>query len=145
MTTTFRAILALALLLGFYLLVALVIVAAVGIDILALKTFSAAAIKVGLVATLAALALGRALFVVGGGKGPDDYGFVVSPEQEPVLWQEIRALSSYVGTAPPDEIRIVPDVNAAVAEDTALMGLRSKRRRMFIGFPLLATLTAAEL
>ncbi|MEV4254589.1 M48 family metallopeptidase, partial [Spirillospora sp. NPDC049652] len=146
MTTTLRAALALALLAGFYVLVGLVLAAAVAADALYLAHPShLAALKIVIVLTVAAFALLRALLVVGRKKGDDSYGRIVGPEQEPELWREVTALAAAVGTAPPDEIRLVPDVNAAVMEETSWLGLRAKRRRMFVGLPLLGVLTRSEL
>ncbi|WP_051467033.1 M48 family metallopeptidase [Actinomadura oligospora] len=147
MTTTLRAVLALTLLAGFYVLVGLVIAVAVAADVLFLTHPShLAALKGVIVLTVAALALLRALFVVGRKKGVDDsYGRIVGPQDEPELWQEVTALAGAVGTAPPDEIRLVPDVNAAVMEETSWLGLRATRRRMFVGLPLLGLLTRSEI
>lgn len=147
MTTTLRAVLALTLLAGFYVLVGLVIAVAVAADALFLTHPShLAALKGVIVLTVAALALLRALFMVGRKKGGDDgYGRIVTPQDEPELWHEVTALAAAVGTAPPDEIRLVPDVNAAVMEETSWLGLRAKKRRMFVGLPLLGLLTRSEL
>ncbi|MFC5180873.1 M48 family metallopeptidase [Actinomadura harenae] len=147
MTTTLRAILALTLLAGFYLLVGLILAVAVAADALYLTHPShLAALKGVIVLTVAALALLRALFMVGRKKDGDDaYGRIVSPQEEPELWQEVTALAGAVGTAPPDEIRLVPDVNAAVMEETSWLGLRARHRRMFIGLPLLGLLSRSEL
>ncbi|MFC4906573.1 M48 family metallopeptidase [Actinomadura gamaensis] len=147
MTTTLRAVLALTLLAGFYVLVGLVIAVTVAADALFLTHPShLAALKGVIVLTVAALALLRALFMVGRKQdGADDYGRIVGPDEEPELWREVTALAAAVGTAPPDEIRIVPDVNAAVMEETSWLGLRAKRRRMFVGLPLLSLLTRSEL
>ena len=75
----------------------------------------------------------------------DQPGVPVGHEHEPVLWQTIEDLAQRVRTAPPDEIRLVAEVNAAVSEDTRLLGLRATRRRVFIGLPLLQTLTVDEM
>jgi Zn-dependent protease with chaperone function len=145
MTTTLRAMLAISLLIGFYGLVGMVVAATAGVDVLALQHPNTAAIKVAALATIAAFALLRALLVMGRRRAEQEYGFAVSPADEPVLWREVTALANWVGTAPPDEIRLVPDVNAAVSEDTRLLGLRAVRRHMYIGLPLLATLTVSEM
>jgi Zn-dependent protease with chaperone function len=145
MTTTLRALLAIALLVGFYLLVGLVIAATAGVDVLAIRHPNAGAIKLAGLATIAAFALLRALLVMGRRRDEQEYGFAVRPADEPELWREVTGLARWAGTAPPDEIRLVPDVNAGVSEDTRLLGLRAVRRHMYIGLPLLATLTVAEM
>jgi Zn-dependent protease with chaperone function len=145
MTTTLRALLAITLLIGFYVLVGLVVAATVGVDVLAIRHPNAGAIKLAGLATIAAFALLRALLVMGRRRDDQEYGFAVRPVDEPVLWREVTGLAKWVGTAPPDEIRLVPDVNAGVSEDTRLLGLRAVRRHMYIGLPLLATLTVAEM
>ncbi|NUT95719.1 MAG: M48 family metalloprotease, partial [Saccharothrix sp.] len=55
------------------------------------------------------------------------------------------ALAAEVGTRPPDEIRVVPEANAAVVERTRLFGLVVRRRVMVVGFPLVACLTEDQL
>ncbi|MCP2360638.1 Zn-dependent protease with chaperone function [Nonomuraea thailandensis] len=145
MTTAFRAVLAFTLLAGFYVLVGLILAAAVLIDVMLVVDFHANTIKFAVVLTLAAGALLRALIMVSRRRGGEQPGVPVGREHEPVLWQTVEELSQRVRTAPPDEIRLVAEVNAAVSEDTRLLGLRATRRRMFIGLPLLQTLTVDEM
>jgi Zn-dependent protease with chaperone function len=145
MTTAFRAVLAFTLLAGFYVLVGLILAAAVFIDVMLVVDFHANTIKFAVVLTLAAGALVRALIMVSRRRGGEQPGVPVGREHEPVLWQTVEELSQRVRTAPPDEIRLVAEVNAAVSEDTRLLGLRATRRRMFIGLPLLQTLTVDEM
>lgn len=145
MTTAFRAVLAFALLAGFYVLVGLVLAAAVFFDVLLFVRFEAAELKVAIVLTLAAGALVQALFVAGRRRSGEQPGVSVTREQEPVLWQTVEDLALRVRTAPPDELRLVAEVNAAVSEDTKMLGLRATRRRMYIGLPLLQQLTVDEM
>lgn len=145
MTTAFRAVLAFTLLAGFYVLVGLILTAAVFFDVMLLVEFHANTVKIAIVLTLAAGALLRALLMVTRRKGGEQPGVPVGREHEPVLWQTVEDLAQRVRTAPPDEIRLVAEVNAAVSEDTRWLGLRATRRRMFIGLPLLQTLTVDEL
>ncbi|GAA4988197.1 M48 family metallopeptidase [Nonomuraea thailandensis] len=137
--------LAFTLLAGFYVLVGLILAAAVLIDVMLVVDFHANTIKFAVVLTLAAGALLRALIMVSRRRGGEQPGVPVGREHEPVLWQTVEELSQRVRTAPPDEIRLVAEVNAAVSEDTRLLGLRATRRRMFIGLPLLQTLTVDEM
>ncbi|MFI6791509.1 M48 family metalloprotease [Nonomuraea sp. NPDC050383] len=145
MTTAFRAVLAFTLLAGFYVLVGLIVGAAVLLDVMLIVDFHANTLKAAIVLTLAAGALVRALIMVSRLKGGEEPGVSVTREQEPVLWQTVEDLAQRVRTAPPAEIRLVPEVNAAVSEDTRFLGLRAVRRRMFIGLPLLQTLTVDEM
>src|SRR5918999_4585243 len=108
-TTTFRALLAIALLVGFYVLVGTVIAATVAFDVLAIRHPNAGAIKLAVLVTIAAFALLRALLVLNRRRDEQEYGFAVRPSDEPVLWREVKELAKWVGTAPPDEIRLVPD------------------------------------
>ncbi|MGW0518130.1 M48 family metallopeptidase [Crossiella sp. NPDC003009] len=64
---------------------------------------------------------------------------------QPELWHAVEELAELAGTRPPDEITLIGEVNAAVREDTKLLGLRSGKRYLMIGLPLLAGLTVAEL
>jgi Zn-dependent protease with chaperone function len=72
-------------------------------------------------------------------------GVVLPASQHPTLWREVTALAGTVGTRPPDEIRLVPDVNAAVTEETRMLGLAGGRRVMLLGAPLLVGLTRQQL
>ncbi|MEV4177902.1 M48 family metallopeptidase [Nonomuraea sp. NPDC049709] len=145
MTTAFRAVLAFTLLAGFYVLVGLILATAIFIDVMLLVDFHANTIKFAIVLTLAAGALVRALIMVSRRRNGEQPGVPVGREHEPVLWQTVEELAHRVRTAPPDEIRLVAEVNAAVSEDTRWLGLRATRRRMFIGLPLLQTLTVDEM
>jgi len=62
----------------------------------------------------------------------------------PALWRLVDELAAAAATRPPDEIILIPQVNAAVSERTVLMGLISRRRYLYIGLPLLMTLTVAQ-
>ncbi|SEF73504.1 Zn-dependent protease with chaperone function [Nonomuraea solani] len=145
MTTAFRAVLAFTLLAGFYVLVGLFLVAAIFFDVLLLVDFHANTVKFAIVLTLAAGALVRALVMVSRRRDGEQPGVPVGREHEPTLWQTVEDLAQRVRTAPPDEIRLVAEVNAAVSEDTRFLGMKATRRRMFIGLPLLQTLTVDEL
>ncbi|TXK42547.1 M48 family metallopeptidase [Nonomuraea sp. C10] len=145
MTTAFRAVLAFCLLAGFYVLVGVIVLAAVALDVLLIIDFHANLIKFAVVLTLAAAALVRTLIMVSRRQSGEQPGVAVTREHEPVLWQTVEDLARRVRTAPPDEIRLLPDVNAAVAEDTRFLGLKATRRRMYIGLPLLQTLTVDEM
>ncbi|WP_336204595.1 M48 family metallopeptidase [Nonomuraea sp. LPB2021202275-12-8] len=145
MTTALRAVLAFALLAGFYVLVGSVVAAAVFFDVLLLIDFHANGLRAAIVLTLAAAALVQALIMVSRRSGGEQPGVLVTREHEPALWRTVEDLAQRVRTAPPDEIRLVPEVNAAVSEETRFLGLVATRRRMYIGLPLLQTLTVDEM
>lgn len=75
----------------------------------------------------------------------DPGGLVLTEQDQPGLWAEVRQLAATAGTRAPDEIRLVPEVNAAVSEETSLLGLRTGTRRMFLGVPLLQGLSRNQL
>ncbi|GIG09962.1 Zn-dependent protease [Catellatospora coxensis] len=72
-------------------------------------------------------------------------GVIVTPDQAPQLWAEVRRLAEGVGTRAPDELRIVPEVNAAVSEHTRLLGLIPGRRYLYLGLPVLQALNVDQL
>ncbi|HYN93765.1 MAG TPA: M48 family metallopeptidase [Pilimelia sp.] len=73
------------------------------------------------------------------------HGLSVGPDQAPALWGVVHQLAGEVGTRVPDEIRLVPEINAAVQENARLLGLVGGRRRLYIGLPLLLTLSVDQL
>ncbi|MFI0418167.1 M48 family metalloprotease [Spongiactinospora sp. 9N601] len=145
MTTALRAALAFTLLAGFYALVGLIFAGAVFFDVYLFVDFHARGIQVAAVLTLAAIALARALWMVSRARPGEEPGVAVDQRQEPELWRVVTDLAQRVRTAPPDEIRLVAEVNAAVGEETRLLGLVATRRRMYIGLPLLQALTVDEM
>jgi len=146
MKHTLRAVVAVALLIGFYLvaiglvvgLVVLVVEAAIiGVN-------GAVVGKFGIIAAFAAFAIFRGLFARRKHQDDDPGGMLVTEAQQPQLWAEVRTLASAVGTRVPDEIRLVPEVNAAVSEDAKFLGLVPGTRRLFIGIPLLMGMTRGQ-
>jgi len=73
------------------------------------------------------------------------HGLIVSPHDAPELWGLVRHLAAEVGTRTPDEIRLVPEVNAAVSEDAKLLGLIGGHRLLYLGMPLMQALTVDQL
>jgi Zn-dependent protease with chaperone function len=73
------------------------------------------------------------------------HGLIVAPHDAPELWGLVQGLAREVGTRMPDEIRLVPEVNAAVSEDARLLGLVGGRRRLYLGMPLLQALSVDQL
>ncbi|MEV1202284.1 M48 family metallopeptidase [Microbispora rosea] len=145
MVTAFRATIAFGLLAGFYVLVAAVLGAAALVDVVVVRHVTAGSVKIAIVLTLAALALLRGLILVNRRGRQEEPGVAVGRGDEPVLWQTVEELAARVGTRPPNEIRLVAEVNAAVREDTSWLGLRAGRRVMYVGLPLLMTLSVDEM
>jgi heat shock protein HtpX len=65
-------------------------------------------------------------------------------EAHPALFDQIDAVAKATGQAPPVDVYLVPDVNAFVAERGGFLGI-GRRRVMGLGLPLLQVLTVPEL
>lgn len=148
-----RAMVAVALLVGVYVLalgVAVLIVGAVVAAVtVAVRTdiaIGALIGKFGLVALITVLAIGRGLWSAlrRDSSGPPR-GVQLTPESQPDLWSEVVAIAEQVGTRPPDEIWLVGGVNAGVSEDARLLGLKAGTRRLFLGVPLVLALSRRQL
>lgn len=145
MITTLRAALAVTLLAGFYVLVAVITAGTLAADFFLVRYGHSAGARTAGLATLAVMAMLRGALLVGRrSRGPEP-GIEVSAADEPVLWRTVADLARRVRTRVPDEIRLVADVNAAVSEETRLLGLLAGRRRLYIGVPLLLSLTVDEM
>ncbi|QSB14865.1 M48 family metallopeptidase [Natronosporangium hydrolyticum] len=144
--TTARAALSVALLLGFY-LYALGVVAVLAMLAVWLFTQGNVNYLLGVVIGLTLLLAGSVAYatwkVMRAKQTP--FGLPVPEPRAPALWGLVRELAASVGTRPPDEIRLVAEVNAAVSEDSRWLGLISGRRYLYIGAPLLQTFTVAQL
>ncbi|MBY8879694.1 M48 family metalloprotease [Actinacidiphila acidipaludis] len=152
MTFRLRAVRALALLAGFYLLGVVLLAAMAVLDwLLVTRLFSAGAASFeGMILTvtvLLALAIvrGMVVFLRAGRLGPVTDGVAVTPDEQPALWEQVRAAAAATGQQPPDELYLTAEVNAGVAEHSRMLGLIGGRRRMFLGLPLLAGLTVPQL
>lgn len=147
MSTSIRALVAVAMLVGVYVLgVAVMVVLGVTV-VLAIAKIPALGLKLLFVLAPVAMGIGSALIGFRrkvGDDGPPP-GLLLTEDHEPRLWQTVRRLADEAGTRPPDEIRLVPFVNAAVSEDSAWLGLRPGTRRMFVGVPLLIGLGVSEM
>lgn len=145
MRVPLRAAAALVLLLGFFVLV---LALTVGLAAFAVWLFAGghgpAGIKVGFAAAAVAIAVGAAVRKVLKVTN-EPYGAQLTRAEYPVLWRTVDELAVAADTRGPDDIRLVPEVNAAVWEDSRLLGLKSGKRYLMIGLPLLAGLNVAEL
>ncbi|MFE7840305.1 M48 family metalloprotease [Streptomyces sp. NPDC057474] len=145
MGATLRALRALVLLAGFYLLGVILLAALAGADyLLYLHAPSSLAAKLYVVSALLAIPLVRGLFMLRTPKGEELPGLAVTEADEPELWRTVRELADAVGTRAPSRIVLTADVNAAVSEDARLLGLLPGPRRLYLGVPLLQGLTEAQ-
>ena len=145
MITTLRAAVAVALLAGFYVLVAVITAVTVAADFLLVRYGHSGGAKAAGVATIAVIAMLRGALLVGRRPADPEPGVEISAADEPALWHAVAALARQARTRVPDEIRLVADVNAAVSEETRMLGLIAGRRRLYVGVPLLLSLTVDEL
>lgn len=145
-TTTLRAALSVLLLVGFYVLA---LGAVVGLGAASVWAFSehagAGAAKLGFLTVVVAIGLVVALWRVARAEKHPPSGVLLDEHDAPELWATVRELAQVADTRAPDEIRLVADVNAAVNEETRLLGLVGGTRRLFLGVPLLQGLDAAQL
>ncbi|MFH8340122.1 M48 family metalloprotease [Streptomyces sp. AM6-12] len=143
-----RAALALGLLLGFYLLALLLLVAVAVLDaVLARGTFTVVTVE-GWLGSLAVASCVLRVVLLSRRPGEERAGppgLSVTPREQPELWRHVRELAGQVPTRPPAEIRIVPGAVAMVREDARWLGLIPGERRLFLGVALLLGLPEAEL
>jgi len=146
MRVPLRAAIAVALLVGFYVLALGLIGGLLAFETYALVNRPFVGLKLLFFVAPVVFALGKGLISLErcerDGEVP---GTLVTPAEQPALWDLVRRLAVDLGTRPPDEIRIFAEANAGVAEDTRFLGLRVLKRRMFIGAPLLTSLTEKQL
>ncbi|MFE6910372.1 M48 family metallopeptidase [Streptomyces erythrochromogenes] len=146
MGASLRAVRALVLLAGFYLLGVFLLAALVGVDFAVVTWLNGpVAFKIIIVSVVLAVPIVRGLFMLRTPKGEPPAGITVTEAQEPVLWQIVREVAQQVGTRAPDEIVLIDEVNAAVAEDARLLGLRPGTRRLYLGLPLMTGLDEMQL
>ncbi|MGI5168926.1 M48 family metalloprotease [Spirillospora sp. CA-253888] len=145
MTIVLRALVAVLLLAGYYALTAAVLaVAGLAVYWMA-RDPGLPSVKAGLLALFISVPLLGALVRTARHRPERPSGRPVPRAEEPRLWAAVDELAARVGTRPPDEILLVPDVNAAVTEETRWFGLRPGRRTMLVGVPLLETLTVDQM
>jgi Zn-dependent protease with chaperone function len=145
-TTTLRAALSLVLLAGFYVVTLAVVVGMGALSWWAFQSDSeAAAAKLGFFTAAVAVAVVVALWKVARARPEPDEGPTLTPVDAPALWDTVRELAAAADTRVPDDVRLIPDVNAAVSEDTRLLGLVGGARHLYLGVPLLQTLDVGQL
>ena len=142
-----RALVSVLMLAGFYLVaIALVVGAGAAGLWLASVTTGLIAVKIVLPVILATVGgVGAALWRTLRTKPTPPEGLLVLPDQARDLWATVHELAQEAGTRMPDEIRLVPEVNAAVSEDAKFLGLAGGRRYLYIGIPLLQAMSVSQL
>lgn len=138
MSATYRALASVVMLIGFYVvaLLQLAAVAALGVWLFS-HTSGLVAGKLLLPLVVALGAVGVGLWKAIRTKNEPAPGLILGEREAPDLWATVRELATVVGTRAPDEIRLIPEVNAAVSEQSRLLGLIGGRRTLYVGLPLL--------
>ncbi|RKT83800.1 Zn-dependent protease with chaperone function [Saccharopolyspora antimicrobica] len=72
-------------------------------------------------------------------------GVLLDRSEQPQLWRMANSIAASAEAPEPDEIRITSEPVVVVREDTALLGLRTRTRYLELGLPLLAALNVSEL
>lgn len=146
MVTTLRAAISVLLLLGFYLL-AMGLVVGLGWASVWLwqGRGGLAAVKVSWLTIALTVVIAVGLWKVARAKPETMPGVPVTASRASELWRVVGELATAAKTRGPDEILLIPAVNAAVSEDARLLGLIGGRRRMYIGIPLLHALSVGQL
>ncbi|MFH8347770.1 M48 family metalloprotease [Streptomyces sp. NPDC018045] len=145
MGTSLRALRALILLAGFYVLALAVLGVLTGAALAAWSRAPAAgAVTVTAVAVLLGLPVLRGVCTLGPGDG-GPHGLAVTEAEQPELWRVVHSLAGRTGTRAPDALLLTEEVNASVHEHTRLLGLLPGRRRLHLGVPLLIGLSEAQL
>ncbi|MEV4614454.1 M48 family metalloprotease [Kitasatospora sp. NPDC049258] len=148
LSTSGRAVQAVALLLGFYLLAAAIVLGLLGLDLalyLGSDHLRPALFKIWALTAVVIYPVLRVVFLTRRPKGGESGGLLVGRAEQPALWARVDRLAERTGVRGPAEIRLTAEVNAAVREDTRLLGLIPGKRHLEIGVPLLIGLTEAEL
>jgi Zn-dependent protease with chaperone function len=138
---------AVMLLIGFYVLGLGLLVAVVGLDVLMLYGHAPEFdLFFGVPFTAVAfIVVGRAFHASILLPARDITGVAVLESEQPALWSTVREAATAAGTASPDFLWIDSRFNASVFEQTRWLGLRSGRRHLVIGAPMLIALSSAKL
>jgi Zn-dependent protease with chaperone function len=148
-----RAVIAVAMLVGVYVLALVLVLAILGglgfVVALAVRndvSVGAVLAKFGLVALVTVAAIGRGLWAALRPKGSaPPMGVQLHRERQPAMWAEVDRLAAEVGTRAPDQMWLVGAVNAGVSEEARMLGLKTGVRRLYVGAPLMIALTRGQL
>jgi Zn-dependent protease with chaperone function len=136
-----RAVLAVALLIGFYVLAIAIAAALLSIPWLEYRLIGRVEGRLGFFAVVGAGAILWAL--VPRPDRFDDPGPTLREEDHPRLFEVLRGVARDTGQAMPAEVFLVPQLNAWVAQRGGVMGFGS-RRVMGLGLPLLEALSVRQ-
>jgi len=138
-----RAILALLLMVGFYVLaLGIVVGLAIAVFQVASSTSAGASWRLLIFVLLAIYAIVKGII-------PRRQKFVepgprLAPDEQPELFEEIRRTAEATDSAMPEDVYLAPDVNAGVAHVGGFVGIGA-RPIMILGLPLIAALNVSEL
>lgn len=136
-----RAVLAVILMIGFYLLALAIATGLLYVPYAEMKYAHQVHLKLALFCLIGALAILWAVlprFDCFEPPGPQ-----LTREQHPHLFEELESVAKSVHQAMPAEVYAVPDINAWVAQRGGIMGFGS-RRVMGLGLPLMRMLTRSQ-
>ncbi|MFI1800288.1 M48 family metalloprotease [Streptomyces sp. NPDC020379] len=146
MGVSLRALRALVLLAGFYLLGLFVLGVFAALGVAAYQwTQPVIALKLCIVLGLLAIPVVRGMCLFRTPEDDGGSGLAVTDAQQPLLWSTVREVAEAAGTRAPDELLLTGDVNASVTENARLLGLLPGRRRLYIGVPLMTGLDESQL
>lgn len=145
MRTTSRALLCLLLIAGFYLTALALVVAMLAIAAALVAWRQGGGSTLAWVAIAGAGGLVLTLRRVGKAQKHVPHGVTITRDEAPELWSLVTDVAGAAQTRVPREIRLVPEVNAAVSEDARMLGLVPGTRRLYVGLPLLQALDVAQL
>lgn len=144
---TIRAGFSLAMLAGFFVLAAAQVTGLVAL-VLWLSTVMTGLVVVKLLWPLFAAttwAVGRGVWRAARSRPEPPTGLLLPADRAPMLWATVRELAAEARTRMPEEIWLTAEVNAAVQEESRLLGLAGGRRRLYVGLPLLQTMTVGQM
>jgi len=137
-----RAVLALALMIGFYVLALAIVAVLIAIPFVEVVYLHHMYVKLTIICLICAALILWSLV-----PRPDRFNPPwprLTAEEHPRLFAEIYEVAKLTGQEMPAEVYLDPDVNAWVAQRGGIMAIGS-RRVMGIGLPLMAVLSVAEL
>ncbi|HZO65371.1 MAG TPA: M48 family metallopeptidase [Kribbellaceae bacterium] len=136
-----HAMLALALLLGSYVVAAGVLLAPFVGAVLVARTGPYGWLVGGILVALAGIGIWRVVVLVRRRVVRPAPGIALTRASQGPLWAEVDEVAHELGVRTPDELRIVPDVGVTLSYEA----LRRWPRRLCLGMPLLTSLTALQL
>ncbi|MDR7301555.1 M48 family metallopeptidase [Haloactinomyces albus] len=139
-----RAVLALALHTGFFALPIGLVVGLLGIALLTYRYDPDNGLRAGLAALPVACLIGLGLrTVLRTHMRPR--GVSLDRSAQPQLWAAVEHIADEAGTEEPGRVRITSTPEVCLRADTTLLGLRTRRRHLEVGLPLIAGLDVSEL